>query len=141
MEQMNACESVGIDDDDRENQEAMADPGILLPKTLETYTVYIKKFAAFLGLGDIASIPKVNLTDENFAGFILDLGLKNDYKPHFKKTALACLSYLVRVNCMLSIFDFKHLYPHLHNALSVSAIYRYSQYYYINICNITEMED
>jgi hypothetical protein len=41
----------------------------------------------------------------------------------FKKTALAAISYLLRVHCMESLFDFKHLYPNIHNALSVFVYY------------------
>jgi hypothetical protein len=40
-----------------DQEECAEDPGILLPQTLESYMVYIKKFAAFLNL-DGDKIPK-----------------------------------------------------------------------------------
>ncbi len=96
----------------------------MLPKTKESYDVYLKKLATFLNFedGEGSIIPKEMLKDEVWAAFLLDLGVNCEYKPHFKKTALlAAISYLLRINCMESIFDWKHLYPNVHNnALSVS---------------------
>ncbi len=54
-----------------------------------------------------------------FANFVLELGAIHEYKPHFEKTALSAISYLLRIHCMESLFDFKHLYLNIHNALSV----------------------
>ena len=111
--------------DELENVEAAAvDPRILLAKTKESYDVYLKKLGIFLNFegGEGAIIPKEMLKDEVVATFLLDLGANCDYKPHFKNTALASISYLLRVHCMPSLFDFKHLYPNVHNALSVSII-------------------
>ncbi len=103
-----------------ENVEAATlDPGILLPKTKEL--VFLKKLSKYLNNeGDEAFIPKGLVTNEALAGFLLELGVTHEYKPHFKKTALAAISYLIRVHCMPSIFDFKRLYPNVHNALAVS---------------------
>jgi hypothetical protein len=53
------------------------------------------------------------------AAFMSDLGEKNEYRPHFRKGALAALSYLMRINHLPCWFDFKHLYPNLGNVLSV----------------------
>ncbi len=55
--------------------------------------------------------------------FLLELGSIHDYKPHFKETALVAISYLLRVHGMEFLFDFKHLYPNIHNALSVFVYY------------------
>ena len=108
--------------DELENVEAATvDPGILLPKTKELYDVFLKKLSTYLNYeGAEAFIPKELVTDEALGGFLLELGGTHEYKPHFKKSALAAISYLIRVHCMPSIFDFKHLYPNVHNALAVS---------------------
>jgi hypothetical protein len=71
------------------------DPGILLLKTKESYDVYLKKLATFLNFegGEGSIIPKEMLKDEVMAAFLLDLGVNFEYKPHFKKTDLAAISY------------------------------------------------
>lgn len=94
--------------DELENVEAAAvDPGILLPKTKESYDVYLKKLATFLNFegGEGSIIPKVLLKDDVLATFLLELGVSCEYKPHFKKTAIASVSYLMRVHCMPSLFE------------------------------------
>ena len=111
--------------DELENAEAVVDPGILMPKTEESYDVFLKKLAAFVNFegGEGSIIPKDLLKNDGvLAEFLLDLGAKHEYKPHFKKTALASISYLFRIHCLPSVFDFKHLYPNLHNALAVSVM-------------------
>ena len=112
-------------EDELENVEAAnpVDPGILMPKTKDLYDVFLKKLATFLSYeGDALFIPKDLLSDEAIGNFLLELGEIHDYKPHFKKTALAAISYLFRVHLKESIFDFKHLYPNIHNSLSVIAV-------------------
>ena len=94
--------------DELENVEAATvDPGILLPKTKDLYDVFLKKLSTFLNYeGAEAFIPKELINDEALSCFLLALGVTHEYKPHFKKTALAAISYLLRFHCMPSIFDF-----------------------------------
>ena len=98
-------------EDELENSEAAkpVDPGILMPKTKELYDVFLKKLSTFLNYeGDDLFIPKELLSDEAIGNFLLELGETHEYKPHFKKTALAAISYLFRVHHKESIFDFKY---------------------------------
>jgi hypothetical protein len=87
----------------------------------KSFTIFTSRcYVFFLKFeGDLEELPKELLSDESLAIFLLELGLIHDYKPHFKKTALAAILYLLRVHCMESLFDFKNLHPNNHNALSV----------------------
>jgi hypothetical protein len=95
-----------IVDEQEDVEAACIDPGILLPKTKELYDVFIKKLWGFLNFeGDIEKLPKELLSDGSLANFLLKLDAIHDYKPHFKKTALAAISYLLRIHCMESLLN------------------------------------
>ena len=95
---------------------ATVDLGILLPKTKALYDVFLKKLSTSLKYeGGDAFLPKKLISYEALSCFLLELSATHEYKPHLKKTALAAISYLLRVYCMPSIFDFKHLYPNVHD--------------------------
>ncbi len=103
-------------------EDCAIDPGILMPKTLDSYMTFVRKFANFLNI-EGENIPKKYVTDSNMASFMTELGEHNEHKPHFRKSGLAALAYLMRINHLPAWFDFKHLYPCLSNALSVFMLY------------------
>ena len=79
--------------------------------TMKAYENIIRKLKEFLKVSDDDDIPKVLLTDKNYALFSHEFGIACHYHPSQYKKMNGALNWLNSKFELTNYFDFPHLWP------------------------------
>ena len=101
--------------DDINLEERLEEGPDKLPATLESYQIYLRKFAKFVKTAgkykiNGPMIDKEFFKDEIIAKYFLHLGDNND-KPHVIKSARAAIAYALSVHKLPLLAENTHIYP------------------------------
>jgi len=110
-----------FNDIDVDELEKILNKDLLTKSTKKQYDVQLKKFCTFLNIpwDPKEDVVKAAFTDERMASFLLDLALKNDYKPHARKSAVAALSFMVKKHGLPTLMNNHLTWPLTEKAMQV----------------------
>jgi hypothetical protein len=103
------------------NLEAEFEEGLIMPNTMKSYNVYLKKFAVFVPCpwNEDAKLPSHIFTDLNIAKFMIHLLNVHNGMPHIKKAALAGLVFMLSYHNLPCWNEQPSLWPNTMKAAKV----------------------